>query len=174
MVSKNVKKKKTKKTKTIKHSFWIQIHKNIENDFKTNDRWLDIWGLCIQVLFLVTENSHLPRRLFYANSSFDSDSHCLFTCLTPNLLHNLLCVDIWYTWRVTAWQLNVWICTISRFNARMLVSLNYQTNRMDVCCCYWSSSTSHDMSETWSAFQSCQTKWRVTEDGSSRTRDDSL
>lgn len=56
-----------------------------KNHFKTMIK-MNNWtfGVCAsKYSSLLPKNSHLPRRLFYANSSFDSDSHCLFTCLTP-------------------------------------------------------------------------------------------
>lgn len=86
--------------------------------------------LCIQVLFLVTEQQSLATTPLLCKSFFWFLFTLPFHLLNPNLLHNLLCVDIWYAWRVTAWQLNVWICTFSRSNARMLVSLIKPTEWM--------------------------------------------
>lgn len=117
MVSQNREEKKS-------HSFWIQTQEK-----KMIFRFPISGHLCIQVLFLVTESRHLPRRLFYAKVFFWFWFTLPFHLLNPNLLHNLLCVDIWYTRRVTAWRLNVRICTFSSFTARMLVSLVKPTER---------------------------------------------
>lgn len=72
IVSKNVKRKK----------------KNLNSDTnsKHNDSKIYSWRLDISGLRVLRcyWTSLLPLRLFYANNSFNSDSHCLFfTCLTP-------------------------------------------------------------------------------------------
>lgn len=95
-----------KKKKKI-HSFilkWCNCNKITQR--KRTDDWT--------FLVRTSNSSSLATMPLLCKSLFWFWFTLPFHLLNPNLLHNLLCGDIWYMWRVTAWQLNVWICTTSR------------------------------------------------------------